>query len=132
MTGPPFTLSDALAIHAYIIEQTGGSPGLRDSSALDSALASPFATFQGQDLHSTVIDKAAALGFAVIHNHPFIDGNKRTALVLLVTLLRRQGLTLSSTEDEAEVICLQLASGNMTLTQLKVWIASHTMPYAEL
>ena len=79
--------AQVLRLHEDIVAVSGGSAGLRDEGALDSALAQPFASFGGQDLYPTLIDKAAALGFSLINNHPFIDGNKRTALAASVTFL---------------------------------------------
>ena len=75
--------AQVLRLHEDIVAVSGGSAGLRDEGALDSALAQPFASFGGQDLYPTLIDKAAALGFSLINNHPFIDGNKLRSAALL-------------------------------------------------
>ena len=71
------TKEDILELHTHIITQTGGIQGVRDAGALESAIAQPRITFDGQDLYPTLIEKAAALGFSLINNHPFLDGNKR-------------------------------------------------------
>jgi death-on-curing protein len=72
------TLNEVLELHSQIISQSGGTPGILNLSALESALAQPRMTFGGGDLYSTIADKAAALGFSLVTNHPFVDGNKRT------------------------------------------------------
>jgi death-on-curing protein len=85
------TLGEVVALHDAIITRTGGASGLRDFGALDSALAQPKATFGGEDLHSTLEDKAAALGFSLAQNHPFVDGNKRVAHAAMETFLMLNG-----------------------------------------
>jgi death-on-curing protein len=75
-------------IHALQIEKHGGAPGLRDKTLLDSALAQPFMTFAGVDLHPSTEEKAAKLAFGIIRNHPFADGNKRTATQLMMIFMR--------------------------------------------
>ena len=74
-----------LTIHADLLQRYGGQPGLRDRGLLESALAQPRMTFSGKAVHKTVFDKAAAYGFHVCNNHPFIDGNKRTAFAATYT-----------------------------------------------
>jgi death-on-curing protein len=69
------TFAEAIDLHRRLIEQSGGAPGLRDPGALEAALAQPRMTFGGDDLYPTVVEKAAALGFSLIMNHPFVDGN---------------------------------------------------------
>jgi death-on-curing protein len=73
------TLSEVLELHRRIIGQSGGSSGLHDLGALESALSQPLASFDGEDLHSSLLEKAAALAFSLVNNHPFVDGNKRLA-----------------------------------------------------
>lgn len=73
------TLGEVVALHRAVIESTGGASGIRDLGALESALAQPRATFAGSDLHPTIPAKAAALGYSLTLNHPFVDGNKRVA-----------------------------------------------------
>lgn len=80
MTGaPPLSREDVLAIHSAAIARFGGADGVRDEGMLDSALAQPFQTFGGQELYATVAEKAARYAFGIISDHPFVDGNKRTA-----------------------------------------------------
>jgi death-on-curing protein len=73
------TLAEVVELHELVLQATRGAPGLRDLGGLESALAQPKATFEGRDLHQTLIEKAAALCFSLVQNHPFVDGNKRTA-----------------------------------------------------
>ena len=79
-----------LLLHSVLIAESGGSDGVRDEGLLDSAVNTPFQTFSGQDLYPTVLEKAVRLGFGLIRNHPFIDGNKRIGthamLVLKISL----------------------------------------------
>lgn len=79
------TLGEVVELYRSVVEQSGGSSGIRDLGALESALAQPRATFGGDDLHVTLVDKAAALGFSLILNHPFLDGNKRIGHAALET-----------------------------------------------
>jgi death on curing protein len=74
------TLGDVVELHRRLIEQSGGASGIRDLRRLESSLAQPGATFDGVDLHATLVDKAAALGFALVANHPFIDGTRASAM----------------------------------------------------
>lgn len=73
-------LVEVLSLHRQIIEQSGGALGVRDLGALQSALAQPRMTFGGEDLYPTLVDKAAAVGFSIVMNHPFVDGNKRSSI----------------------------------------------------
>ena len=86
------SLEEALFVHARLIEHSGGSLGLRDRGALESALAQPQASFGGQLLYPDVVDRAAALGHALISNHPFIDGNKRVGHAAMALYLRLHNL----------------------------------------
>lgn len=89
-------LADALAVHIRLIKQFGGSTGVRDHGALSAALVRPFQTFDNKELYAPLIEKAAALLESLLMNHPFIDGNKRTAYVLMRLLLMRHGLDLKA------------------------------------
>ena len=95
MTDPLFlTLDEVLGIHADQIRRYGGSSGLRDLGLLQSALAMPETTFEGEFLHGTVFEMAAAYLFHVARNHPFVDGNKRTALMCALVFLGLNGQRL--------------------------------------
>jgi death-on-curing protein len=83
-----------LRLHTMLINETGGSDGLRDEGLLDSALNAPFQSFGGDDLYKTVSAKAARLGFSLINNHAFIDGNKRIGILVMLTFLEMNALCL--------------------------------------
>ena len=107
------TISEIIEMHQQIITQTGGANGLYDSSALESAVVQPAITFAGIDLYPTIIDKAAALGFLIIMNHPFMDGNKRTGHAAMEVFLILNGLEINASVDEQEKIILAVASGEL-------------------
>jgi len=113
-------------IHADLIKRYGGAPGTRDRDLLASALAQPKMTAQRKFLHRTVFDKAAAYGFHICRNHPFIDGNKRVSLVLMDIFLEMNGWNLNASEEEAYVTLIALASGNLTKTALAAWLKAHS------
>jgi death on curing protein len=102
------TRTDVLLLHADQIESFGGTPGLRDVGLLDSALAQPQATFSGKLLHPTIPAQAAAYLYHLAMNHPFIDGNKRTAFAVMDTFLRVNGYSLTLTDEQAYNLVLQV------------------------
>lgn len=81
------SLSEILELHALLIEQSGGTNGIRDRGSLESAISQPQMTFGGEDLYPNIIEKASTLGFYLILNHPFFDGNKRTGHAVMETFL---------------------------------------------
>jgi death-on-curing protein len=115
-----------LTIHADLLQRYGGEPGLRDRGLLESALAQPRMTFGGKEVHKTVFDKAAAYGFHVCNNHPFIDGNKRVAFVLMDVFLQKNGREIVSSEEEAYALMMLLSSGKLSKAQLASWLKEHT------
>jgi death-on-curing protein len=115
-----------LTIHADLLQRYGGQPGLRDRGLLESALSQPRMTFSRKEVHKTVFDKAAAYGFHVCNNHPFIDGNKRVAFVLMDVFLQKNGWEIRATEEEAYSMMISLASGKLSKTQLSSWLKEHT------
>jgi death-on-curing protein len=119
------TLGEVLNLHRLIIQQSGGALGVRDLGALESALAQPRMTFGGEDLYPTLADKAAALGFSIIMNHPFVDGNKRTGHAAMETFLVLNGLEISASVDEQEQVILALASGNSGRESFVEWLKQH-------
>ena len=122
------SLGEIVDLHQALLEQTGGAPGIRDLGMLESALAQPRATFGGTDLHPTLVAKAAALGFSLILNHPFVDGNKRVAHAAMEVFLLLNGLELLGTVDEQEHLMLDLADGRVTREQLTEWLQKHAKP----
>ena len=119
------TLVEVLNLHRQIIEQSGGALGVRDLGALQSALAQPRMTFSGEDLYPTLADKAAAVGFSIIMNHPFVDGNKRTGHAAMETFLVLNGMEISASVDEQEQVILALASGNSGRESFVEWLKQH-------
>jgi death-on-curing protein len=93
---------------------------------LDSALAQPRATFEGRDLHGTILDKAAALCASLVQNHPFVDGNKRLGHAAMATFLVLNGVDITAGTDEQEQLILALASGQRRREDLVVWLREHT------
>ena len=105
-----------------MIRQSGGSIGVRDEGLLDLALNAPFQTFWGQDLYQSIEEKAARLCFGLIKNHPFFDGNKRTAAHCLFLFLGLNGIFLDYTQDDLVKITLDLAAGKGSYELLLSWI----------
>lgn len=114
-----------LLLHSVLIAESGGSDGVRDEGLLDSAVNTPFQTFSGQDLYPTVLEKAVRLGFGLIRNHPFIDGNKRIGTHAMLVFLNLNSITLSYDDDELISTILSVASGEMDADGLLKWIQQH-------
>jgi len=121
------TVDEVLALHERIIETSGGRPGLRYSAGLESAVGQPQVTFEGVDLYPTLVRKAAALGYSLIMNHPFVDGNKRVGHASMEVMLVLNGWQLSATVDEQERIVLAVASGAMSRDELTGWLEAHVL-----
>lgn len=117
--------SQVLMIHGELIGQTGGMDGVRDEGLLESALVSPFQTFDGTDVYPSLQAKAAQLGFGIIKNHPFLDGNKRTGAHIMILLLALNGVTLSYTQKELYTVILSVADGSADSKALTQWILLH-------
>ena len=113
--------------HFRQIREHGGAYGLRDESALESALARPQQRWHYQPT-SRLSELAAACAYGLARNHPFVDGNKRVALVVMVAFLERNGVELTATNPEALSMMLALAAGEVTEGELVVWIDAHTRP----
>ena len=111
-----------LLMHQLIAQETGGSAELRDRALLDSALASAFQTFDGADLYPTKEAKAARLGYALVSNHAFVDGNKRIGMHVMLTFLELNGIPLRCAPGDIAAAGLALASGAMSQEQLLDWI----------
>jgi death-on-curing protein len=121
------TLNEVLELYRRIMEQSGGSVGIHDLDALESALAQPRVTFGGEELYPAVIEKASALGFSIIKNHPFVDGNKRTGHAAMETFLVLNGYEIEATVDEQERIILQVAAGELGRDEFTDWLRSHVV-----
>ncbi len=123
------SLGEVVRLHHMLLEQSGGASGLRDLGLLDSALAQPRATFDGRDLHATLIDKAAALCASLVHNHPFVDGNKRVGHAAMATFLILNGVDISASTDEQEQLILDVAAGRRRREDVAAWLRQHTKPF---
>jgi len=117
--------SEALEIHDLLIELLGGSAGLRDAGLLESALAQPQATFFGELLHPTLSSQAAAYLFHIANNHPFVDGNKRTALTIMLTFLEVNDRLLNLSQQELFELTLQVATGQATKEAITQVVANN-------
>lgn len=108
--------------HEQLIKIYGGTAGIRDEGLLDSALEQPRAMFGGSYLHDSLTKMAAAYGFHLCKNHPFIDGNKRIALVAMDTFLQKNGYEISASEKAVYEIIIKLASGELSKDELTEWL----------
>ena len=119
------TKKQILLLHNELISEFGGIAGIRDEGLLDSAINAPFQSFGGEELYPTLLEKAARLGYGIISNHPFFDGNKRTGTHVMLVLLNINGVYLNYDDIDLINIILSVASGNMTKNQLLLWIQNH-------
>jgi death on curing protein len=115
-------LKDVLNIHNILIDKFGGSKGIRDNGSLESAINRPFATFDSKDLYPTPSDKAAAILESILINHPFVDGNKRTAYVLMRLILLDNGLDIVADQKEKYEMVISASTGEMRFNDIKNWI----------
>lgn len=120
-----FSKEKVLLLHQIMAEATGGSVGLRDEGLLDSALESAFAGFGDQEFYPTKEEKGARLGFTLISNHAFVDGNKRIGIYIMLSFLEMNGIRLQCTDDELVEIGLSVASGKMKYEELLQWVIDH-------
>src|SRR5947208_1687346 len=119
------TLDEVLELHRLVLEQAGGTPGMRDLGALESAIVQPYMAFGGQDLYPTLAEKASALAFSLVMNHPFLDGNKRVGHAAMETFLVLNGYELSAATEEQERIVLGLAAGTIGREEFTEWVRTH-------
>lgn len=112
-------------IHSELIKETGGSNGLRDISLLESAVYAPFQTFDGESLYPSIQQKAAKLCLGLIQNHPFVDGNKRIGVHIMLIFLKINGIEISYTQSELIETGLALANNKMKEQALVKWIIEH-------
>ena len=116
------SISEVFELHDRIISSSGGSRGIRDISALESAVNQPRQTFDQKDLYPDIVTKAAALCFSLVMNHPFVDGNKRVGHAAMETFLILNGYEIISSVDEQERVMLDLASGKMSRINFSEWL----------
>ena len=114
-----------LALHARLIRDYGGTGEVRDEGMLEAALCTPFQTFGGMDLYPGVIEKAVAIGFGMIKNHPFLDGNKRIGTHLMLLFLELNGVELTYDDEDFIALILGVASGQVEQEDMMEWVNSH-------
>ena len=114
-----------LMLHTQLIQQTGGSDGVRDYNLLDSALENPFQSFGRDELYPTIQAKAARLGYGLIKNHCMIDGNKRIGTHAMLVFLALNGIELKYTQKELYEIILDIAAGKIGYEDLLQWVLNH-------
>ena len=119
------SLGDVLELYRRIVEETGGATGIRDLNGLQSALAQPRMTFEGKHLYPSVAAKAAALGFSLVRNHPFVDGNKRVGHAAMELFLLLNGHEIEASVDDQEAVILGLASGDIDREEFLNWLEHH-------
>ena len=120
------SVKQAIEIHEIVVKAFGGSMGVRDLGALESAMARPFQTFGGEDLYPDFFTKAAAIAESIIINHPFIDGNKRTGYGLLRIYLGLYGYEISASTDNRYELIINIASGTLKFDGIVEWLRKHT------
>ena len=120
-----FSKEKILLLHKILAEATGGSAGVRDEALLDSALESAFAGFGDKEFYPTKEEKGARLGYALISNHAFVDGNKRIGLYVMLSFLEMNGIRLECTDDELVHVGLSVADGGMDYDDLLRWVIEH-------
>jgi death-on-curing protein len=120
------TPKQILLIHDELIEIYGGSHGVRDENLLESAIYQPYVSYGGVDLYVTIFDKAAALLRSLIKNHPFVDGNKRTAIVSVQIMLEENSYKFSASIDTTYNFLIDVANKNRSVEQISVWLKTNS------
>ena len=117
-----FSKEKVLLLHQLITEETGGDNGVRDFGLLDSALESVYQTFDGIELYPTKEEKGARLGYTLISNHAFVDGNKRIGMYVMLAFLQVNGIRIHPTNEEVARVGLAVAAGEMQYEDLLAWV----------
>ena len=122
-----FSQDKVLLLHQLLIEETGGSAEIRDMRLLDSALEGVFQSFAGQELYPTKEEKGARLGYTLISNHAFVDGNKRIGMYVMLTFLEVNGIHMDCSNEDVVEAGLGVASGKMDYPALLDWVNRHKL-----
>lgn len=122
-----FSKEKVLLLHRLIAEETGGSIGLRDEALLESALESAFSGFGDKEFYPTKEEKGARLGYTLISNHAFVDGNKRIGMYVMLTFMEVNGIRMDCTNEEVYETGMSVADGSMGYDELLEWIRSHAV-----
>ena len=118
-------IEQVLSLHEMMSKATGGATGLCDIGTLESALYHAYASFDGKDLYPTLEEKAARQVYGIIHNHPFLDGNKRTGLFVMLVFLELNDIKLHFSQFELVELGLGIAAGKINSKQITQWIIKH-------
>lgn len=113
-----FSKENVLSIYEVLTLKTGGTVGIRDEGLLASALEAPYQTFSGVDLFPTLLEKGVRLGFGLVSNHPFVDGNKRIGILIMLVFFEMNGILIDFTDDEVVDMALGVASGKYSYNDL--------------
>lgn len=119
------TINEVLEIHRQVMAQSGGALGVRDIGLLEAALAQPRMSFSGEELYPGIVEKAAALGYSLIQNHPFVDGNKRTGHAAMEVFLILNGFEIEAAVSDQEEIILAVAAGDLKRDAFTDWLRRH-------
>ena len=119
------SIPQIVMMHSALIKETGGLDGIRDENLLDSAVNALFQTFGGEYVYKTLEEKAARLGYSLVKNHPFVDGNKRIGMLAMLVFLEINGIELTCSDQDIIETGLKLAAGEMDDKQLLEWILRH-------
>lgn len=120
-----FSREKVLLLHQLIAQETGGEVGLRDQALLDAALAAAFSGVADREFYPTKEEKAAKLGFDLISNHAFLDGNKRIGMYVMLTFLEANGIRIEAENEDVATVGLAVASGSMGYDNLLNWVRGH-------
>jgi death-on-curing protein len=120
------TPQQVLAIHDQMVKRFGGSHGIRDIGLVESAVARPMATFDNVDLYENIYDKASALLQSLLKNHPFVDGNKRTALSSAGIFLKMNGYILKNYHEEEVEFGVNVDTKHLSIEEISVWLKNHS------
>ena len=121
------TLEQLLELHALVIEASGGSTGLRDLGRLEAAIATQTQNVFGEELYTSIVDKAAAIIRGIIADHPFVDGNKRTAMLVGLTLLELNDINFAAKPGEIEDFAVEIATRHIDVPQISEWLNLHSI-----
>ena len=119
------TKQQILLLHTQLIRQSGGTDGVRDEGMLDSAISQPLQTFDNMELYPGIVDKAVRLGYGLITNHPFVDGNKRIGTHAMLVTLDINGIELQYQDEDMIQLILIIASGKADDRVLRTWVLAH-------
>ena len=123
-----FSKEKVLLLHQLIAQETGGSIGVRDEGLLESALEAAFAGFGDREFYPTKEEKGARLGYNLISNHAFVDGNKRIGMYVMLTFLEVNGIHMDCTNKDVSDAGLAIAAGEMNYDDLLQWVKDHSAP----